>query len=166
MNLFPKASCPSAYQIDYEGLAAEGCRGVIFDIDNTLVKDQQEATPEAAALLSRIRSLGIKTFILSNNHEERVRLFAEAVGAQYIFEGGKPKKGGYRRAMEEMGTDEASTVFVGDQLFTDIWGANRAGVFSILVDPVDPHELFHIRLKRILEWPILFFYRKSAGKYR
>ena len=155
MRLFPRAYCESAYDIDYEGLYEEGCRGVIFDIDNTLVEDQQEATKNAVDLIDKIRRIGMQSFILSNNHEERVRLFAEAVGARYIFEAKKPLAKGYVRAMEMMGTDRSSTVFVGDQIYTDIWGANNAGVFSILVAPVNPRELFHIRLKRLLELPVL-----------
>jgi HAD superfamily phosphatase (TIGR01668 family) len=159
LSLFPKAYCKSAYDIDYEGLYQEGCRGVIFDIDNTLVEDQQEATKKAADLLEKIRRIGMEAFVLSNNHEERVRLFSEAVGARYIYEAGKPSAKGYIRAMEIMGTDRASTVFVGDQIYTDIWGANNAGVFSILVPPVNPRELLHIRLKRLLELPVLMAYR-------
>lgn len=159
MRLFPRAYCESAYDIDYEGLYEEGCRGVIFDIDNTLVEDQQEATKNAVDLIDKIRRIGMQSFILSNNHEERVRLFAEAVGARYIFEAKKPLAKGYVRAMEMMGTDRNSTVFVGDQIYTDIWGANNAGVFSILVAPVNPRELFHIRLKRLLELPVLMLYR-------
>ena len=159
MRLFPRAYCESAYDIDYEGLYEEGCRGVIFDIDNTLVEDQQEATKNAVDLIDKIRRIGMQSFILSNNHEERVRLFAEAVGARYIFEAKKPLAKGYVRAMEMLGTDRSSTVFVGDQIYTDIWGANNAGVFSILVAPVNPRELFHIRLKRLLELPVLMLYR-------
>ncbi len=159
MRLFPRAYCESAYDIDYEGLYEEGCRGVIFDIDNTLVEDQQEATKNAVDLIDKIHRIGMQSFILSNNHEERVRLFAEAVGARYIFEAKKPLAKGYVRAMEMMGTDRSSTVFVGDQIYTDIWGANNAGVFSILVAPVNPRELFHIRLKRLLELPVLMLYR-------
>ena len=159
MRLFPRAYCESAYDIDYEGLYEEGCRGVIFDIDNTLVEDQQEATKNAVDLIDKIRRIGMQSFILSNNHEERVRLFAEAVGARYIFEAKKPLAKGYVRAMEMMGTDRSSIVFVGDQIYTDIWGANNAGVFSILVAPVNPRELFHIRLKRLLELPVLMLYR-------
>lgn len=159
MRLFPKAYSDSAYDIDYEGLYEKGFRGVIFDIDNTLVEDQQEATKNAADLLEKIRRIGMKTFVLSNNHEKRVRLFSEAVGASCIYEAGKPLSKGYIRAMEMMGTDKATTVFVGDQIYTDIWGANNAGLYSILVAPVNPKELFHIRLKRLLELPVLIAYR-------
>ena len=159
MRLFPRAYCESAYDIDYEGLYEEGCRGVIFDIDNTLVEDQQEATKNAVDLINKIRRIGMQSFILSNNHEERVRLFAEAVGARYIFEAKKPLAKGYVRAMEMMGTDSFLTESVSNEIYTDIWGANNAGVFSILVAPVNPRELFHIRLKRLLELPVLMLYR-------
>ena len=162
--LFPKACAPSVHAIDYESLAAAGCRGVIFDIDNTVVMDQQEATPEAIEFFARVRAAGLTPFILSNNSEERVKSFADAVGADYIYKAGKPGADGYLKAMEKMGTDASSTIFIGDQLFTDIWGANNAGVFSVLVQPVDPEEILQIRLKRILEKPLLLAYKMSRKK--
>ena len=67
-------------------------------------------------------------------------MFGGAVGAQYIFKGGKPKRAGYLRAMEMMGTDRKTTLFVGDQLFTDVWGAKNAGIYSILVKQIDSAE--------------------------
>ena len=169
MGLFPGSYCRSAYQVDYEGLTAAGCRGIIFDIDNTLVMDQEEATPAAVALVTVLYGLGLSVCILSNNHRPRVQKFADAVGAQYICEAGKPKKGGYLDAMKVMGTDPSSTVFIGDQIFTDVWGANRAGVFSVLVKKMHPKELAQIVLKRILEAPVVAVWhlgRKLAGKDR
>ena len=66
----------------------------------------------------------------------------------------------YIKAMDIMGTDRNNTFFVGDQLFTDVWGANRAGIMSVLVKPIDKHEEIQIILKRRLEWIVLFFYKR------
>jgi hypothetical protein len=81
-----------------------------------------------------------------------------------IFKGGKPSRKGYERAMERMKTDRDTTFFVGDQLFTDVWGANRTGLYSILVKPINPKEEIQIVLKRYLEAVVLMFYRKRLKK--
>ena len=95
--------------------------------------------------------------LLSNNKEPRVKSFSEAVGAEYIFKAGKPAVKNYRRAMERLGTYEENTLFVGDQLFTDIWGAKKAGIRTFLVKPIHPKEEIQIVLKRVLEKIVLFF---------
>jgi len=74
-------------------------------------------------------------------------MFNDAVHAQYIFKGGKPGRKGYLRAMEMLGTDTGTTLFVGDQLFTDVWGARNTGIFSILVKPIDKKEEIQIVFK-------------------
>ncbi|MDO4286059.1 MAG: HAD-IIIA family hydrolase [Eubacteriales bacterium] len=163
-GLFPDEYLPSAYSIDYERLYREGCRGVIYDVDNTLVPHGAPADERAVALFHRLHALGYRIMLLSNNREPRVKMFCDAVeGADYIYKAGKPGVRGYLRAMEEMGTDRDSTIFVGDQIFTDIWGANRAGLRSYMVRYIDPREEIQIVLKRIPERVILaayFFYNK------
>ena len=63
--------------------------------------------------------------------------------------------------MEAMGTNRSTTLFVGDQLFTDVYGARRTGIFSILVKPIHPREEIQIVLKRFLEKPVLYFYKRN-----
>ena len=99
--------------------------------------------------------------LLSNNKEGRVKMFNEDIGVSYIYNAHKPSTGNYRKACEIMHTDEKTTIFIGDQLFTDVWGANRAGMYSILVKPIDPHEEIQIVLKRYLEKIVLYFYARS-----
>ena len=154
----------SAYTVPYEHYMGKGIRGVIFDIDNTLVPHGASADRQAERLFKQLRTMGMKTCLLSNNKESRVKPFAEQVDSPYIFKGGKPGGKGYERAMEVMGTDRNSTLFVGDQLFTDIYGANRAGIFSILVSPINPKEEIQIVFKRYLEKPILYFYKKNKKR--
>lgn len=86
-------------------------------------------------------------------------MFNDVVQVKYIFKAGKPKVSGYRQAMELMGTDADNTLFVGDQIFTDVYGANRAGIRTILTKPIHPKEEIQIVLKRYLERIVLFFYR-------
>ena len=110
---FPDEYLDSTYEIDFDSLYAQGYRGLLFDIDNTLV-------PHGAP-------------------------------ADYI------------RAMELLGTDRSNTIFIGDQLFTDIYGAKRAGIRNILVKPINPREEIQIVLKRYLEKIVLYFYKKEEG---
>ena len=88
-------------------------------------------------------------------------MFNDAVQVSYIYKAGKPKPASYRKAMEQMGTNTGNTVFVGDQIFTDVYGANLAGIRSILVKPIHPKEEIQIVLKRYLEKIVLFFYKRK-----
>lgn len=161
-RFYPDHEVESSYDIDYQGLYRKGYRGVIFDIDNTLVPHGAPADEEAKALFARLREIGLQTFLLSNNKEPRVKSFAEDVGSKYLFKGGKPGAAGYEKAMERMGTEPENTLFVGDQLFTDIWGAKRAGIDTWLVQPIHPKEEIQIVLKRHLERIVLYFYHKKG----
>lgn len=163
---YPDNEAESAYGIDYEALYGQGYRGIIFDIDNTLVPHGAPADEKAAALFRRLHETGFQTILLSNNKEPRVKMFSDGVCAPYIFKAGKPGRKGYEKAMEVMGTDARSTIFVGDQLFTDVWGAKRAGLITWLVKPIHPKEEIQIVLKRRLERIVLYFYhkkRKASG---
>ena len=160
-RFYPKERIASAYEIPYEKFREYGYRGIIFDIDNTLVPHGAPADGRAVALFKRLHGLGFATCLLSNNKEPRVKSFAEQVKSPYLYKGGKPSPAGYRRAMERMGLGPGETLFVGDQLFTDIYGANRAGLYSILVNPIHPREEIQIVLKRFLEKPVLAAYERS-----
>lgn len=161
---YPKEYFGSAYDIPYEEFYKRGVCGVIFDIDNTLVPHGAPADQRVKELFSRLHGMGMKTCLLSNNRRERVAPFAEQVDSPYIFKGGKPGTGGYERAMSLMGTRRETTLFVGDQLFTDVYGANRAGIYGILTRPIHPKEEIQIVLKRRLEAVVLYFYRREQEK--
>ena len=158
---YPDREVDSTYDIDFEALYKNGYRGVIFDIDNTLVPHGAPADERAIALFERLRTIGFQTMLLSNNKEPRVKMFHDGVHSPYIYKAGKPGRTGYQNAMEQMGTNVTNTLFVGDQLFTDVWGAKRTGIFSILVHPIHPKEEIQIVLKRYLEKVVLFFYHRQ-----
>ena len=160
-TFYPKEYVDSTYVIDFDSLANKGYKGVIFDIDNTLVMHDAPADEKAKALFVHLKEIGMNACLLSNNKEPRVAMFNSEVGVFAIHKGGKPNPKGYRKAMELMGTNEQNTLFVGDQLFTDVWGANLTGIYSILVKPIDPREEIQIVLKRYLEKIVLFFYKRS-----
>ncbi len=157
-RFYPKEYYKSAYEVPYEELYEKGYRGIIFDIDNTLVTHGAPADERSIALFKKLRELGYECTLLSNNKAYRVEMFNKDVGAHTISRGGKPKIAGYLKACELMGTDISNTFFVGDQLFTDIWGANKAGIRSILVKYIDPKEEIQIVLKRYLEKIVLWAY--------
>ena len=163
-RFYPGEYLNSTYEIDFDRLYQEGYRGLLFDIDNTLVPHGAPADERAIALFAHLKELGYQITLLSNNKEPRVKMFNDVVQVSYIFKAGKPKTANYKKAMEQMGTDTKNTIFVGDQIFTDVYGANRAGIRTILVKPIHPKEEIQIVLKRYLEKIVLFFYKRNQRK--
>lgn len=160
-TFYPDDYIASTYVIPFEELYKKGYRGLIFDIDNTLVPHGAPADERAIVLFERLRKIGFDTCLISNNQEPRVQPFADKVGSRYVFDAHKPSTKNYKKAMELMKTRKENTLFVGDQLFTDVWGAKRTGIKSILVKPIHPKEEIQIVLKRYLEKIVLFFYKRS-----
>lgn len=158
---YPNKYMDSTYSIDFNEYYKKGYRGILFDIDNTLVPHGFDADEKAINLISNLREIGFKICFISNNKEERVKRFNKEIGAEYIYKANKPLTKNYINAMSILGTEAENTLFVGDQLFTDVYGAKKAGLFSILVKPIDPHEEIQIVLKRYLERIVLHFYKKS-----
>ena len=160
-TFFPDRYVASTYVIDFEQLYEDGVRGLIFDIDNTLVPHGAPADDRAIALFDRLKKIGFHCCLISNNQEPRVKMFNEKINVDYVYNAHKPSVKNYKKAMEIMHTDEKSTVFIGDQLFTDVWGAKRSGIPNILVKPIHPKEEIQIVLKRYLEKIVLHFYKRS-----
>ena len=150
--------------VSFEELYEKGYRGVLFDIDNTLVPHGAPADERAKKLFARLKEIGFSCCLISNNQEPRVKMFNEEIQVPYIYNAHKPSTKNYRKAMELMGTDEKNSLFVGDQLFTDVFGAKRAGMHNILVKPMHPKEEIQIVLKRYLERIVLHFYKKKQNK--
>ena len=163
-TFFPDDYVASTYIIPFEKLYEEGYRGIIFDIDNTLVMHGAPADERAKNLFMRLKLIGFDCCLLSNNQEPRVKMFNDDVHVHYICNAHKPSTKNYEKAMELMGTDVTNTIFIGDQLFTDVWGAKRTGIRNILVKPIHPKEEIQIVLKRKLEKIVLYFYKKSKRK--
>ena len=164
--MYPDEYLESTYQIDFEEMYNKGYRGVLFDIDNTLVPHRAPADERAIALFRRLKEIGFQTCLISNNKEPRVKSFCEQVGSSYIYKAGKPLPKGYLEGIRKMGIKKQNTIFVGDQIFTDVFGAKRAEVYTILVKPIHPKEEIQIVLKRYLEKIVLFFYFLHEKKKR
>ncbi len=163
-TFYPDQYVASTYVIDFDKLYEEGIRGLIFDIDNTLVPHGAPADDRAIKLFQKLKEIGFRCCLISNNKEPRVAKFNEPIQVDYVYDAHKPSTKNYRKAMEIMGTDTSNTVFIGDQLFTDVWGAKRTGIKSILVKPIHPKEEIQIVLKRYLEKIVLYFYLKNKKK--
>ena len=160
---FPDEYIASTYIIPFEELYEKGYRAIIFDIDNTLVPHGDPADERTKKLFARLKNIGFSCCLLSNNKEQRVKKFNESIQVEYIYDAHKPSTENYLKAIDKMGTSKKTTVFIGDQLFTDVWGAKRAGLHNILVRPIHPREEIQIVLKRRLEKVVLHFYKKSKG---
>ena len=163
-TFYPKEYVDSTYVIDFDSYAKKGYKGVIFDIDNTLVSHGAPSNEAAVVLFKSLREFGFQTVLLSNNKEPRVKPFADRVKSKYVYNAHKPSRKNYFKAMELMGTTKENTIFLGDQIFTDVWGANRAGIKSYMVEKINPKEEIQIVLKRIPEKFVLWCWRRKNEK--
>lgn len=163
--LYPYACAGSVFSIDYRKLYEKGYRGILFDIDNTLVHHGDDSTEQVDALFRSLHEIGLKTLLLTNNSEERVKRFIRNIDTLYLCEAGKPQPEGYRKAVELLELKTEQVLCIGDQLFTDILGANRSRMASILVDFIRLEHETKLGKRRQLERIVLKFYRRSRSCY-
>lgn len=164
--LIPDEYLPSIYDVDIAGLKNKGIRGIILDLDNTLVKWNHPYPPEPLAhWFAGLREAGLRVCVLSNNGPARVQNFVRRLDVPGIDKAVKPRRGGFRRAMDLMGTGPGETAVVGDQIFTDILGGKRLGLYTILVSPVTEKEFVGTRLVRVFE-TALIGHLKRRGRIR
>ena len=166
-NFYADIYLKNILELTPELMRTHGLRGLILDIDNTLI-GHNVPLPDKKVLehLRRLENAGIKLCVVSNNHKERVSSFCEKIGVDFfVFDALKPKKRGYIEAVRLMELPAESIGAVGDQVFTDVWGAKRAGCCAILTVPLHRGgEGFFIALKRILEKPFLKKQKKKENK--
>ena len=158
---YPYEYVDSVFCINYNELYKKGYRGIIFDIDNTLVHHGDDSTKEIDELFKMIQKIGFKTCLLSNNNEERVTRFLKNIDSLYICDAEKPKVTNYLKAVEMMNIAKEETLFIGDQIFTDILGANKSGIANILVKFIRAKGETKIGKRRQLEKIILKIYIKN-----
>lgn len=155
---YPCEYAESVFDIDWQKLRGRGKSAVIFDIDNTLVPHGDDSTPEVDALFREIHAAGLQTLLLSNNDTERIERFLRNIDSLYIPDADKPAVAGYEKAVALLGVPKEDIVFIGDQTFTDIIGANRAGIDSILVKFIGWNVETKLGVKRRLEKIVLKAY--------
>lgn len=142
----------SIFEIDLDRLKAQGFRAIMLDLDNTMVRwNHPDPTPGLLTWLQTVKEKGFATCIVSNNSGSRVREFAGKVAVPFVPKATKPRRKGFREAMAKLGVEPQHTVVVGDQIFTDVLGGNRAGAYTILVVPLDPREFFLTQIVRKVE---------------
>lgn len=143
-SLIPKQLCRSIYDLNLEKLRSRGIRVLFADLDNTLARySEREPSPELRRWKARLEEQGIVLFVLSNSRKAtRADQFCTSLGIPYLKHAGKPKRGGFQRAIERNQATPEECAIIGDQIFTDILGGNRSGVHSILVRPLAIDNLF------------------------
>ena len=140
-SFMPAARAKNVFDIPYQSLYQIGFKGLIFDIDQTLVMHGTPATEQVIELFQNLKVLGFQIFLLSNNDEERITEFNKHLSVPFIPLAEKPNPKNFQKALDMMQLKPFETVMIGDQLFTDILGASRANIPTILVDFLyDPKE--------------------------
>lgn len=135
---------------------------VVLDIDNTLVPyTVKTPTKPAIDFLRRLEGEGIRYCFLSNNNVRRVMLFNENINADFQANAKKPFIGGLNRILNRISAEKDKTLIIGDQIFTDVWTGKRAGIRSVLVDPIEDKETLFFKFKRALERIVLKSYHKN-----
>ncbi len=152
----PTKALNSILDITPEMLHEMGISALFLDVDNTLTTHNNPTPIEGLTdWLDGMRAAGIKMMIVSNNHAPRVAPFAEKLGLDFTAEGAKPLPKGFSAARKKLNVPKKNICAVGDQIFTDILGANLFGIRSIFVFPIEPETSLPFRFKRAVEKPLL-----------
>jgi HAD superfamily phosphatase (TIGR01668 family) len=162
-NFLPDEHVKSILDISPEQLKARGVKGIITDLDNTLVEwDRPQATPKLIEWFEEIKKQNILITIVSNNNEDRVKTFSAPLEIPFIFRAKKPMVLAFHRAAKQMGINREEAVVIGDQLLTDILGGNRGGFHTILVVPIVKTDGFFTKFNRLAERRLLNWFRKKG----
>lgn len=162
-HFLPDQHVKSIFEIQPESLKEKGIKGIITDLDNTLVEwDRPLATPKLIEWFDNMRRHEILVTIVSNNNERRVKSFSDPLQIPFIFQAKKPMTRAFNKALKQMGLRKEETVVIGDQLLTDVLGGNRSGFHTILVVPVAQTDGFVTRFNRKVERRILNWFKKQG----
>lgn len=162
-KFLPDQHVKSIFDITPEGLKGKGVKGIITDLDNTLVEwDRESATPKLIEWFEDMKKNNIRVTIVSNNNEGRVSAFSEPLGIPFIFRARKPLVNAFQKALNKMDLKKDEVVVIGDQLLTDVFGGNLGGFHTILVVPVARTDGFFTKLNRQIERRLLNWFRKKG----
>jgi HAD superfamily phosphatase (TIGR01668 family) len=162
-KLLPDEHVKSVFNINPETLKQRGIKGIITDLDNTLVEwDRPNASPELIDWLKKLKESGLQVTVVSNNNENRVKLFSVPLGIPFIHSARKPLKHAFKRAAKDMGLNKKEVVVIGDQIFTDVLGGNSIGLHTILVVPVAQTDGIITKFNRRMERHILTWMRNKG----
>ena len=145
----------NVYSIDYKKLKKMGIKCLIFDLDNTISSYEVNEPDKKIKELFYNLAKDFKIILLSNNTKNRVRPFKEKLNVDSSYKSGKPFKKKYQKVLDLYGYKDTEIACIGDQLLTDVLGANKMGFTSILVNPISPNEPFRTRINRFFERKII-----------
>ncbi|KPH71211.1 MULTISPECIES: YqeG family HAD IIIA-type phosphatase [Bacillaceae] len=155
-RFLPNKYVKSIFDIQPESLKEKGIKGIITDLDNTLVAwDVEHATPEVIEWFNLMKEHDIKITIISNNNVDRVKVFSEPLDTPFIYSARKPLKRAFKKVQKNMGLKKEEIVVIGDQVLTDVLGGNSAGLYTILVVPIVQTDGKITRINRKIERIIL-----------
>ena len=161
-SLIPKMLCPTLTDLTVERLHRAGVTFLMLDFDNKIVPYTNDVpTPEMEAWLQAMQASDIGLCVVSNSHKTRVVKFCEARGIPCITHSKKPFSKGIFQCRDKFSLDLSHAALVGDQIYTDVLGANCAGAVSILVRPIHLHNIW-LRLRHVAELPFIFIGKRSA----
>lgn len=162
MKIYPKLYCKKVTEITPEYLKENNIKALILDVDNTLLDFDLKIVDGLEDWGKEIKNNDIKLIILSNsNKETKVKMVADLLGIEFIKFAMKPLKRGFRLAQKRLEVPSENIAVVGDQIFTDVIGANRSKMFSILVEPLAEKDLWMTRFKRPIENIVIKKYLKK-----
>lgn len=165
MLLYPDAYLKNVKEITLDFLNKNKIKGLILDIDNTLIDYDKNLLEGAKQWCENLKQNGIKMMILSNtNKVKKVEKVAKILDLEYIYFAHKPNKKGFYKAQKLLGLEANQIATVGDQVFTDVWGGNRMGMFTILTKPIDKRDIIITRVKRPFENLVIRAYLKQMKK--
>jgi uncharacterized protein len=162
-KFLPNQHVKSIFEIEPNDLKEKGIKGIITDLDNTLVEwDRPEATPKVIQWFEKMKQNEIQVTIVSNNNEARVKLFSDPLKIPFIYRAKKPMSHAFNQAASRMNLKREETVVIGDQLLTDVLGGNRGGFHTILVVPVAQNDGMATKFNRFVERRIMNWFRKKG----
>ena len=164
-NFIPDIYAKNIFNIDYKKLKKDGIKCVLFDLDNTIATlSEKEPSKDVKELFSFIDDLNMKIIILTNSKKKRVAPFKEKLNVDSAYMSMKPLKRKFKKVLGMFNLDFSEVALIGDQLMTDVYGANRCGITSILVDPLTDEDKFFTKINRKLE-KMMFNKLKKKGIY-
>ncbi len=160
LSFLPTYWFPQLTDLQPEFLRERGITLLLLDFDNTMLPyTTDEPTPELLDWLKRMQAAGIRLCIVSNSRRQRVPTFSERYGVPCVLRAVKPRTRGIRTAMRRFSAEKAETALAGDQTYTDVLGANLAGITSLQVRSIHNHTIW-LKLRHVLELPCLWMARK------
>lgn len=164
MMIYPKIYLENVTKITIEFLRENKLKAIILDIDNTLIDFDKVLLKGVKEWCNNLKKQDIKFYILSNtNKKEKVEKVAKELEIPYTMFAKKPLKKGFQKAKENLKLESSEIAVVGDQIFTDVIGANRSKMYAILTKPIDKRDILMTRIKRPLENYLIRRYLKRNG---